>query len=132
MSELLAEMRAFDAVLEGDDRLAVIRSALREAVEQLDSVTSWLIEHGASDPNAAGSASVNFLMLAGVVVGGWQMARASQAIVNGAAKDDPEYAVAKLATTDFYAQHILSRASAYGAAATAGSAAVMTLSEKSF
>ena len=132
MNEMIAEMRAFDRVLSGHDSLEIIRSALREGVDQLEAAAKWLIEHGASDPNAAGSASVNFLMLAGVVVGGWQMGRASLAVVEGAAKDDPAFAAAKIATTDFYAQHVLPRAGAYHAAATAGSDAVMTLPEESF
>ena len=132
MNELLDEMRAFDPALGNDDRLDTIRTALRAAVDQLGAATSWLIEHGGSDPNAAGSSSVNILMLAGVVVGGWQMARASLAIVEDDAIADQAFAKAKLLTTDFYAKHVLSRATAYYAAATAGSDALMTLPEASF
>ncbi len=132
MNELLDEIQDFEAELAGDERLAEIRAAVNDGVGELRSATSWLIEQDALDPNAAGAASVNLLMLAGVVVGGWQMARASLAVVNGAVADDQAFAAAKLLTADFYAQHLMPRATAYHAAATAGSNSVMTLSEDSF
>lgn len=132
MNELLSDMRSLDDSLAGDERLAGIRSALGEGVQHLDAATKWLVEHGGQDRNAAGSASVNYLMLAGVVVGGWQMARASLAIVDGALNNDPAFAAAKLLTTDFYAHHVLPRAKAYLTAATSGSDTVMMLPEESF
>ena len=132
MNELLADLRSLDEQLAGDERLLGIRSALGEGAQQLDAATKWLVEHGGLDPNAAGSASVNYLMLAGVVAGGWQMARASLAIIDGAVNDDPAFAAAKLLTTEFYARHVLPRASAYFTAAVAGSNTVMMLPEESF
>jgi len=90
------------------------------------------LEHGPQDPNTAGSASVNLLMLTGVVVGGWQMARAALAIFNGAASDDVAFAEAKLLTAQFYAQHIMPRAHAYCAAAKAGNDTIMGLAVESF
>jgi len=129
---LLAEMTALDAELAGDERLAEIRAALTDGVEQLQSATSWLLEQGPLNPNTAGSASVNMLMLTGMVVGGWQMALAALAITKGAASDDRAFADAKLVTARFYGQHILPRASGFAAAAMAGADAVMALAEESF
>jgi len=129
---LLAEMTALDAELAGDERLAEIRAALAEGVEQLQSATTWLLEQGPQDPNTAGSASVNMLMLTGVVVGGWQMARAALAITKGAASDDQAFADAKLITARFYGQHILPRAQGFAGAAMAGTDAIMALAEESF
>lgn len=129
---LLAEMTALDAELAGDERLAEIRVALAEGVEQLQSATAWLLEQGPLDPNTAGSASVNMLMLTGIVVGGWQMALAALAITKGAASDDRAFADAKLVTARFYGQHILPRAQGFAAAAMAGADAVMALAEESF
>jgi 3-(methylthio)propanoyl-CoA dehydrogenase len=55
--------------------------------------------------------SVPYLMLAGNVVAGWQMARAliaaEQRLADG---DDAAFMRAKIATARFYADHILSRA----------------------
>ncbi len=132
MRVLLAEMTALDAELGGDERLAEVRFGLAEGTEQLQSATTWLLEQGPLDPNTAGSASVNMLMLTGVVVGGWQMARAALAITRGAASDDRAFAEAKLMTARFYAQHILPRASGFAAAAMAGPNSVMALAEDSF
>jgi hypothetical protein len=98
----------------------------------LESATSWLLEQGPLDPNTAGSASVNLLMLAGCVVGGWQMARAALAIVNGVASDDASFAEAKLLTVRFYAQHIMPKASGLADAAVSGADSVMELPEGSF
>ena len=129
---LLAEMTALDTELAGDERLAEIRAALEEGVEQLQSATTWLLEQGPLDPNTAGSASVNMLMLTGIVVGGWQMALAALAITKGAASDDQAFADAKLVTARFYGQHILPRARGFAAAAMAGADSVMALAEESF
>ncbi len=132
IEDIIGELRSLDAELAADERLAEIRVALSEGAEQLQSATSWLLQQGPSDPYAAGSASVNLLMLTGTVLGGWQMARAALKIVNGAAIVDEDFAAAKIATTRFYAQHILPRSRAMHAAATAGSDALMMLPEDAF
>ena len=132
VGELIAEMRALDNELATDERLAEIRASLAKGVDQLQSATSWLLQQGPLDPNTPGSSSVNMLMLAGTVVGGWQMARAGLAIVNGAASDDPAFAEAKLATVRFYAQHVMPKAQGLADAAMAGAGSVMDLPEESF
>jgi hypothetical protein len=130
--ELIAEMRVLDEALAADERLAEIRAALNTGVDQLEMATRWLLEQGPVNPNAAGSASFNLLMLAGTVVGGWQMARAGVAIVNGAASDDVPFADAKLSTVRFYALHIMPRATGYAMAAVAGADAVMAIDDAQF
>ena len=132
ITEVISEIRSLDEELAEDERLAEIRAALSEGVEQLETATAWLLQQGSSDPHAAGSASVNLLMLTGTVLGGWQMARAALKIVNGTAAVDSDFAEAKIATTRFYAQHILPRSRALRAAATAGSDALMMLPEDAF
>jgi len=132
IGELISEMTSLDAELEADERLIEIRAALAAGTKQLRSATKCLLEQGSLDPNTAGSASVNMLMLTGVVVGGWQMARAALAIANGAASDDPAFAEAKLTTVRFYAQHIMPRTQGLRDAATAGANAVMALAEDQF
>ena len=132
MRELIADIRSLDDGLTADDRTAEIRAAMNDGVNQLESATSWLLEHGPLDPNTAGSASVNLLMLAGVVIGGWQMARSALAIVNGAASDDANFATAKLQTVRFYAQHIMPKARGFADAAMAGVDSVMGLPEELF
>ena len=132
IGELIAEMRSLDDALAADERLADIRTALAAGIDQLESAAHWLLEQGPLDPNAAGSASVNLLMLAGTVVGGWQMARAGIAVIKGAASDDAVFANAKLSTVRFYALHIMPRANGLAMAAMAGADAVMALDETQF
>ena len=132
MRELIDDMTALDEELAAHEDLADVRNALSTGVECMQSALSWLLENGPKDRNAPGSASVNMLMMTGIVVGGWQMARAVLAIKNGAASDDQAFAEAKLLTARFYAQHIMPRAGGLLDAATAGSAAMMELPEDSF
>jgi alkylation response protein AidB-like acyl-CoA dehydrogenase len=132
IGELVSEMRTLDRALAAETRLGEIRAALSAGIDQLESAVRWLLEHGPRDPNAAGSASVNLLMLAGTVIGGWQMARAGVAIVNGAASGDTAFADAKLATVRFYALHIMPRVHGLAMAAMAGPDAVMATDETQF
>ena len=103
---------------------------MAEGADQLDAAVTWLIENAAGDPSVPGSASFNLLMLAGTVLGGWQMARAAQAVINdpGPVASDTAFCDAKLATVRFYAEHIMPRAGAYAQAATAGTDALQSLS----
>ncbi|TDE40716.1 acyl-CoA dehydrogenase [Antarcticimicrobium sediminis] len=82
-------------------RLATARGAFEAAVDHLCSI-------GRSDPNAAYGASVPYLMLAGNLMAGWQLARsllvAEAALARG---EETEFMAAKIATARFYGDHIL-------------------------
>jgi hypothetical protein len=84
-----------------------------------------------SDPRIPGAASVNYLMLVGTVVGAWQMARASMIARVKMAEDESFYS-AKIVTAQFYIDHVLPRAFAFGAAARSGSENMMALGEEQF
>ncbi len=130
--ELISEMKSLDESLSEYDNLADIRSALGDGVAHLEAAVTWLLDEGPGDPNAAGSASFNMLMLTGIVIGGWQMAKSTLALAEGAAADDPSFAESKVKTAKFYALHILPRAAGLRVASVAGSAAVMELAEELF
>ena len=67
-----------------------------------------------ASPNAVFSGSVPYLMLAGTVVCGWQMARAlmvaEDRLAAPEADTDAEFMKAKIATARFYGDHILNKA----------------------
>jgi alkylation response protein AidB-like acyl-CoA dehydrogenase len=66
-----------------------------------------------AEPNAVFAGSVPYLMLAGTVVAGWQMARALMVAEDRlAAGDAAPFMQAKVATARFYGDHILNRATA--------------------
>jgi alkylation response protein AidB-like acyl-CoA dehydrogenase len=60
-----------------------------------------------ASPNAVFAGSVPYLLLAGNLMAGWQMARAL--IVAEDSKEDAAFMAAKVATSRFYAEHILSK-----------------------
>ncbi len=86
-------------------RLAAARKAFLDVV-------NFIVETAATDPNAAYSGSVPYLMLAGNVVSGWQLARSFVAAHHALAAGDTDTAFmqAKMVTARFYADHILSKA----------------------
>jgi hypothetical protein len=64
-----------------------------------------------ASPNAVFAGSVPYLMLAGNLVAGWQMARALLVAEDQlAAGVDTAFMQAKITTARFYADHILSKA----------------------
>ncbi|SFU26523.1 acyl-CoA dehydrogenase [Paraburkholderia aspalathi] len=77
----------------------------------LASAVDFILATMKTDPNAVFVGSVPYLKLAGIVLGGWQMARAliaSKKKLN----DDPSFYNTKIATAQFYAEHLLPYASA--------------------
>jgi alkylation response protein AidB-like acyl-CoA dehydrogenase len=62
-----------------------------------------------SDPNAVFAGSVPYLKLAGIVLSGWQMARALL-VASEKLEDDEPFHGAKIATAQFFAEHVLSLA----------------------
>jgi hypothetical protein len=71
-------------------------------------VVDHLLGLGKQGLNQAFGAGVPYLMLAGNLVSGWQMARAMLAAEAALARgDDPAFMTAKIATARFYADHIL-------------------------
>jgi acyl-CoA dehydrogenase len=132
---LLADIESTLTELErADESLAMLRQALAEGVQAQESALEWLLTEGGRNPDVAGGAAFNFLMLMGCVTGGWQMARGALAATRllAAGEGESEYLRGRLATARFYATHVLPRAQSYLRAVTAGAEEVMTLPEEQF
>jgi 3-(methylthio)propanoyl-CoA dehydrogenase len=85
-------------------RLSAGRKALIDVIDYIAANTK-------ANPNAAFAGSVPYLMLAGNVFAGWQMARSLMAAEDQlAAGVDADFMKAKITTARFYADHILARA----------------------
>src|SRR5690606_7549516 len=82
--------------------LYLLRDNLDQAIQAYDGAVAFILEHAQSNIRAVYAASVPYLMLAGTVHGGWQMARAALACRRQLAEGstDPFYR-AKLATALF-------------------------------
>ena len=128
LTALLADMDATVAACKQSAAdLVVIAAALQEAVGNVRTALTWLLEHNAANPANPGAVSYHFLMLLGTVTGGWQMARAAlaaQAQLDAGAADTDFY-TGKLQTARFYAEQVLPRAFAHGRSIESGSATML-------
>ncbi|ADV00094.1 acyl-CoA dehydrogenase [Alicycliphilus denitrificans] len=102
-------------------RLGAARQAFLDAVD--------FIAGGAkAHPNDVYAGSVPYLMLAGNLVAGWQLARALLVAQDLSSKgQDAAFMQAKIATARFYAEHILVKAPGQRDAIVEGAASVMAL-----
>ena len=107
-------------------RLGAGRRALQEVVD-------FVAAQGRANPNAVYAGSVPYLMLAGTVLAGWQMARALMAAEDAlAAGTDADFMQAKIATARFYGDHILNKAPGLRDSIVEGADAVTALALESF
>jgi hypothetical protein len=105
IAETEAQLGASDSV--AAHAMARRLEAARIAFEQ---VVVFIAGQAKTNPNAAFAGSVPYLMLAGSLVAGWQLARAMLVAVDRVAEgEDADFMKAKIATARFYAEHILSR-----------------------
>ena len=134
--------KAVAAQIEGTEaQLAARGSAAAKAMlKQLSAARKAFVESaefiagsGKGNPNAAFAGSVPYLMLAGNLVAGWQMARALIVAEDKlAAGEDQAFMQAKIATARFYAEHILPRALAQRDAIVEGADSVTAMALEAF
>ena len=111
---IAAQIAATEAELAKRDSVAArsMRKRLRLGREAFEQVVDFVAGNAKANPNAVYAGSVPYLMLAGNVVAGWQMARALLIAEDRLARsdDDAAFLHAKIATAHFYAEHLLSKA----------------------
>ena len=106
---------------------------LKAAREAFVDVVEFIAANTRSNPNAAFAGSVPYLMLAGNLMAGWQLARSLMVAEDLSAKgQDVAFMQAKITTARFYADHILSRAPGMRDAIVEGAEAVTALAIESF
>ncbi|NHZ41212.1 acyl-CoA dehydrogenase ['Massilia aquatica' Holochova et al. 2020] len=133
---IIGQVRDTEALLaaqEGADFKAIHR-ALVDGSVALEAVVEYVAGNMKTDIKGVFSGSVLYLKLAGIVLGGWVMARAAlvaQAKIDGGAADASFYK-AKIATARFFADHILTQAAGLRTAIVEGSAGVLALTEDQF
>jgi 3-(methylthio)propanoyl-CoA dehydrogenase len=108
-------------------RLAGARVAFEQVVDFVAGGTK-------GNPNAVFAGSVPYLMLAGNVMAGWQLARALLVAESQlkAGEGDAAFLQAKVTTAQFYADHILSRVPGQRDAIVEGADSVTALALESF
>ena len=132
---LAAQIEATEAALKADgsaNALAVAKrlGAARQAFVE---VVDFIAGNTRANPNAAFAGSVPYLMLAGNLMAGWQLARALLVAQEQlAAGNDAPFMQTKITTARFYADHILSRAPGVRDAIVDGAEAVTALAAEAF
>ncbi|MCE9661228.1 MAG: acyl-CoA dehydrogenase [Burkholderiales bacterium] len=107
---------------------------LKAAREGFEQVVDFVVRESKSDPNAVFAGSVTYLMLAGNVMAGWQMARALLAAERelAAGEGDAAFLKAKVTTARFYAEHLLSKVPGLRDAIVDGAGSVTALPLEAF
>ena len=100
-----------DLAVHGEPECALMRAALTPARQALEAVVAHVLAHGKTAPKAVYAGAVNYLLLAGYVLCGWQMARALMVALEKR-NEDPAFHEAKVHTAVFYAQSLLPQADA--------------------
>jgi hypothetical protein len=110
---IAAQMQVTEKELAKHDSAAArsMLKRLRAAREAFEQVVDFVAGNTKASPNAVFAGSVPYLMLAGNVVSGWQMARALIVAEDQLARGegDAAFLKAKVATAHFYAEHLLNK-----------------------
>ena len=107
-------------------RLTAARQAFLDAVD-------FVVANAKSNPNAAFAGSVPYLLLAGNLVAGWQLARSMLvAEAKLAIGEDVEFMRNKIAVARFYAEHVLTRVPGLRDSVVDGAAAVNDVPLRAF
>ena len=122
-----------ELVAQGGAAARAMAARLAAARQAFLDVVGFMVERGKADPGAAYAGSVPYLMLAGNLVAGWQMARALRVAEQRlAAGEDEAFMRAKVATARFYADHILPRTGALRDAVVDGAESIAAMPLEAF
>jgi alkylation response protein AidB-like acyl-CoA dehydrogenase len=131
----LAHLAAFDAELAQSRSadVAAIRAALAAGARAIAECVDFVLATAGKDPARAFAGAVPFLKLAGIVAGGWQMARAALVAERqlAAGAGDAGFYQAKIVTARFFADYVLVEAPSLAAIVTRA-AGVGGLSDEQF
>ena len=108
---LCAEIAATEQDLAAhcNDDCTTMLIALMEGRRALEDTIDFIVANGKSNPKTVYAGAVNYLKLAGIVLCGWQMARALMA-AQDQMDSDPAFFTAKVITARFYAESVLTQA----------------------
>ncbi len=107
----LVEKTEGELAAAGNADAVAVRKRLSAARQAFLDVVDFMATQAKASPNAVYAGSVPYLMLAGNLVAGWQLARSLLVAQKLAAQgEDVGFMHAKVATARFYADHILAKA----------------------
>jgi alkylation response protein AidB-like acyl-CoA dehydrogenase len=133
---IAAQVEATEAALAERDSVAAhaMLKRLSIASRAFVEVVDFVADNTRASPNAVFAGSVPYLMLAGNLMAGWQMARALLSAEEqlSAGSGDRAFLEAKVATARFYAEHILGKVPGLRDAIVEGGESVTALALESF
>ncbi len=133
---IIKQVRATEGELAASDDadFKAMHRALVQGSDALEEVVDYVVANMKTDIKGVFSGSVLYLKLAGIVLGGWVMARSALIAQQklDAGDGDASFYKAKIATARFFADHILSQAWGLKVAIVEGSAGVLALTEDQF
>ncbi len=134
--ELLAEMRSDLTAWAGLDepRLQNLLRELNAGVVAVERAVAWLLASQSADPQLSAAASVSYLKLWGIVLGGWQLARSAALCLEDARTNtgNQVFARAKVISAEFFATQVLPQATSLAHIMEMGSQAVLVPTEEAF
>ncbi|MCB1845953.1 MAG: acyl-CoA dehydrogenase C-terminal domain-containing protein [Chromatiales bacterium] len=132
--EFLETIRAFARDREHPQALDWMSETLLDRLSVWQELTTLVEERAALDANEIGAASVSYLMFCGYVILAYFWARSAQVAATALAANtaEPAFYRSKLATAQFYFDHLLPRTEALAASIRAGSRSMMSLAPEEF
>jgi 3-(methylthio)propanoyl-CoA dehydrogenase len=129
MGKLLPELAS-----SGNANLAAFGKVLAAGIASAKRATEWIVATWPNNQGAVSAGAVHYLKLMGTVCGGWMMGKAALVASNqlAAGEGDPAYCKAKILTTRFYGDHILTLATAQADAVVQGADSVLQMEEAYF
>jgi 3-(methylthio)propanoyl-CoA dehydrogenase len=135
--DFVAQMRTTQDELtqSGSPELVAIARRFKPAVDDYAATVDFVVTQFRADIRGVFAGAVSYLKLAGIVHGGWQMARAAlaaQRLLTSSGADDADFLRAKIATARFHAEHMLSQTGGLRVAAVEGGGSVLSLPVEQF
>ena len=132
---IAAQIEFTEAALlkQGNADAVAVAKRLKAAREAFVDVVGFVADNTKASPNAVFAGSVPYLMLAGNLVAGWQMARSLLVAQEELAKGiDADFMKAKVVTARFYADHLLTKAPGMRDSIVEGAESVTALALEAF
>ena len=108
-----------------NQRLAEFAEPLAGALSNLESVTRWVIEQSAQNPEEAGAASVDYMRFIGLVSLGFMWLLMAKAAIEPPVEGDAQFYSTKLSTARFFMQRLLPQTYSLEAIIRSGSSSLM-------
>jgi 3-(methylthio)propanoyl-CoA dehydrogenase len=132
----IKEMEKLVPMLEAanDVNLKAFSKQFATGLKEFKRATEWIALTFPTNQGAVNAGSVHYLKLAGTVSGGWMMGRAALIAAKqlAAGEGDADFLKAKIITTRFYGDHIVTLSSGFADAITTGADSVLAMEEGYF